>query len=71
MAKMGLENEDEEKANIETIFLECYIEMLSDDDKKKTLPQVGSHLYVCFSFFFYLKHRTQCRHYLLDYLLNF
>ena len=44
MAKMDL-NEDDEKANIETIFWSA-MDMLSDDDKK--LPQASSHL--CISF---------------------
>lgn len=39
MAKMDL-NEDDEKANIETIFWSA-MDMLSDDDKK--LPQATSH----------------------------
>jgi ATP-dependent RNA helicase DOB1 len=44
MAKMDL-NEDDEKANTETIFWSA-MDMLSDDDKK--LPQASSHL--CISF---------------------
>jgi hypothetical protein len=39
MAKMDL-NEDDEKANIETIFWSA-MDLLSDDDKK--LPQASSH----------------------------
>lgn len=39
MAKMDL-NEDDEKANIETIFWSA-MDILSDDDKK--LPQVRYH----------------------------
>lgn len=46
MAKMDL-NEDDEKANIETIFWSA-MDLLSDDDKK--LPQASS----CFAHFFIL-----------------
>lgn len=43
MAKMDL-NEDDDKANIDTIFWSA-MDMLTDDDKK--LPQARFHLTAC------------------------
>lgn len=43
MAKMDL-NEDDEKANIESIFWSA-MDMLSDDDKKLPQASVGTSLF--------------------------